>query len=79
MKKNSSYKINLSKNDFIMGIDKFSVHKPRARNYIYEWLFHKISEQEDLINLKYKFIKLSINGSDNQLYVFEGKFFKGID
>ena len=75
-KKNSSYKINLSKNDFIMGIDKFSVHKPRARNYIYEWLFHKISEQEDLINLKYKFIKLSINGSDNQLYVFEENFSK---
>ena len=46
--KNSSYKINLSNNDFFLNFNEFGIHKPRARNYIYEWIFHKIMDNENI-------------------------------
>ena len=43
-------------------MNEFSLIKPRARNYTYEWIFHKLLEENNLINLKYIFMKLKING-----------------
>ena len=37
-RKNSSYKIDILKDKTVNGLRKFSLMKPRARNYIYEWL-----------------------------------------
>ena len=50
--------------------------KPRARNYIHEWLFHELASEEDLIKLIYKFVNLRINGNSMGLYVFEENFDK---
>ena len=75
-KKNSSYKFELDKNNYLFGLKKFSLQKPRVRNYIHEWLFHEISRKNGLINLTYKFINLSINGDDQGLYVLEEGFGK---
>jgi len=74
-KKNSSYKIEL-KNNTLFGLRKFSIMKPRARNYIHEWLFHELLEEGKLITLKYDFIDLNINGSSQGLYVLEEGFDK---
>ncbi len=75
-KEKSSYKLELDKNQYIFGIKKFSIQKPRVRNYIHEWIFHELSKKEQLIKLKYKFINLSINGDDKGLYVIEEGFGK---
>ena len=75
-RKKSSYKINLSKNQYIFGIKKFSLQKPRIRNYIHEWIYHQMAEDFDLIKIKYKFLNLSINGDDKGLYVLEEGFGK---
>ena len=48
----------------MFGISKFSLQKPRIRNYIHEWIFHQLSKDFDLIKLKYEFLNLSINGED---------------
>ena len=72
----SSYKIELDKNQYLFGIKKFSLQKPRARNYIHEWIFHKLAEDFDIIKLKYEFLNLSINGEDKGLYVLEEGFGK---
>jgi len=73
--KNSSYKIEL-KNNVMFGLRKFSIMKPRARNYIHEWLFHELLSEEKLITLKYDFLNLNINGENKGLYVIEEGFDK---
>ena len=75
-KDKASYKIELDNNNKILGLNKFSLMKPRARNYIHEWLFHELMQVGDLIALKYKFINLKINGDNKGLYVLEEGFDK---
>ena len=75
-KEKSSYKIELDKDQYILGIKKFSLQKPRARNYIHEWIFHQMSDAFDIIKLKYEFLNLTINGEDKGLYVLEEGFGK---
>ena len=71
---NSSYKLNLDKNNFYDGMESFSIQKPRIRNYINEWIFHELSEELNLVKLKYNFINLKINGEKMGLYVIEEGF-----
>ena len=75
-KNKASYKITIDKNKTILGLNKFSLHKPRARNYIHEWLFHQLMQEGGIINLKYEFVKLKINGESKGLYVIEEGFDK---
>ena len=75
-RKKSSYKIKLDKNQYIFGIKKFSLQKPRIRNYAHEWIYHQMSKDFDLIKIKYEFLNLSINGEDKGLYVLEEGFGK---
>ena len=75
-KKKSSYKIELDRNKYLFGIKKFSLQKPRLRNYIHEWIFHEMSKDFNIIKIKYDFIKLFINGEDKGLYVIEEGFGK---
>ena len=53
------------------GLRKFSLMKPRARNYVYEWIYHELIGEEQLIKLKYKFIRLKINGESQGVYVLK--------
>ena len=41
----ASYKIEIDNNKTIMGLNKFSLIKPRARNYIHEWLYHQLMRE----------------------------------
>ena len=75
-KKYSSYRIDLKREGRIFNVKKFSLMKPRARNYIHEWIFHELVGEGGLIKLKYKFVNLEINGKDEGLYVFEEGFGK---
>ena len=75
-KEKSSYKINLDRNQYLFGMRKFSIQKPRVRNYIHEWIFHQMAKDFNIIKLNYKFINLSINGDDKGLYVLEEGFGK---
>lgn len=75
-KNKSSYKLELDKDQFLFGMKKFSLQKPRLRNYVHEWIFHELSKNEGLIKIKYNFINLSFNGDDMGLYVIEEGFGK---
>ena len=75
-KSKSSYRISLKKNARILGLKKFSLQKPRARNYIYEWIFHELNSENDSITLKYNFVNLYLNDEDLGLYVIEEFFSK---
>lgn len=75
-KDNLSYRLYLKDSEKIFGLRKFSLQKPRMRNYIHEWVFHKLISETDLINIKYEFIELSVNGSNSSLYNIEEGFDK---
>lgn len=70
-RKNSSYKIDILRDKTFDGLRKFSLMKPRARNYVYEWIYHELIGEEQSIKLKYKFIRLKINGESQGIYVIE--------
>ena len=72
----SSYKVKLKNDKTILGINKFSLMKPRMRNYIHEWIYHELMKEGNLISLKYEFVKLKINGVNKGLYVVEEGFDK---
>ena len=75
-KEKSSYKLELDRDQYIFGIKKFSIQKPRVRNYVHEWIFHELSKEQGIIKIKYDFINLSINGDNKGLYVIEEGFGK---
>jgi hypothetical protein len=63
-----SYRIKLKGNKTILGMRKFSIHHPKTRGYINEWLFHKINKDESLMGLRYHFaegfLKINLKNSD---------------
>ena len=63
-------------NDRIWGMEEFSIQKPIARNYTYEYLYHKFLEETGHLSLKYFFINLFFNDEDRGLYAVEESFSK---
>jgi len=51
-KEKSSYKIELDKNNYIFGASKFSLQKPRLRNYAHEWIYHQMAKDFDIIKIR---------------------------
>ena len=72
----TSYKIDLRGDNRIWGLEEFSIQKPITRNYIYEYIFHKFLEFNNLISLKYFFINLKINNNNQGIYAVEEGFSK---
>jgi hypothetical protein len=60
----------------LFGMKKFSLQRPAIRNYIHEWVYHKLLENEDVIALRYKFVHLTLNGKDLGPYTIEEFFDK---
>ena len=59
-KLSTSYKVDLRGTKRIWGLEEFALQKPITRNYVYEYMFHKL-EINNLISLKYFFINLKLN------------------
>ena len=53
---------------------KFSLHHPKTKNYIYEWLFHQALKREGIIALNYNFFQVHINNEDWGIYALEEHF-----
>ncbi len=75
-KDQTSYRIDLRGENRIWGLEEFSVQKPVTRNYIYEYIFHKYLEFHNLISLKYFFVNLSVNDTQQGIYAVEEGFSK---
>ncbi|GAA4891364.1 hypothetical protein GCM10023311_14650 [Flaviramulus aquimarinus] len=56
-----SFRVKLKNDQTILGMRKFSIHNPKTRLFINEWLLHKAIKKEDLIGLRYHFIEGSIH------------------
>jgi hypothetical protein len=65
-----SFKIKTKNSDEnIYGLKRFAVQHPATISYLYEWLFHVVLKEENLIAHKVKFINLVVNGNDLGVYI----------
>lgn len=60
----------------VLGMKQFSVHHPGTRNFLWEWLFQRALQAEDIVNLRYKFVQVIVNGRDLGIYALEEHFEK---
>ena len=67
----TSYFIKIRGDDKISGMNEFSIIKPRARNYLNEWIFHQLLKEANLPHIRYEFALVYINGTSNGLYAIE--------
>lgn len=71
-----SYRVVVKGENSIFGMKTFSIQHPKTRNYLGEWLFHKLLKHEGLIGLRYDFLNVTINGKDYGVYALEEHFEK---
>ena len=72
----TSYKIDITSDDKLNGLEEFSIQKPIARNYIYEYIFHKLNKESKVISLDYSLVNFFVNGIDRGIFVIEEGFSK---
>lgn len=71
-----SFRIKLKKSYSWDRLRTFSVQTPAARDYLREWVAHKIFENQDVLTTRYGFVPLYINNSSRGLYAWEEHFQK---
>lgn len=71
-----SFRIKISSDRAWKGINTFSLHTPKARYFLHEWLLHQFWEKEDVLTTRYDFIELMINEESKGIYAYEEHFAK---
>ncbi len=71
-----SFRVKVKGEQTLLGMKQFSLHHPRARNFAYEWLFHRALEREDILGLRYEFVEVSLNDKNLGVYALEEHFEK---
>ena len=71
-----SFRVQVQGDHTLLGMKQFSLQHPWTRNYLYEWLFHKALRREDIIALRYEFLRVTVNGEDWGVYALEEHFEK---
>ncbi|PIR44961.1 MAG: hypothetical protein COV10_02015 [Candidatus Vogelbacteria bacterium CG10_big_fil_rev_8_21_14_0_10_51_16] len=60
----------------LMGMKRFSLHHPKARNFLYEWVYQQALRREDILSLRYTFVTVDVNGRYLGVYALEEHFSK---
>jgi hypothetical protein len=60
----------------VLGMKRFSLHHPAARNDLAEWIYHRALAREGLVALRYEFVEVSLNGKSLGVYALEEHFDK---
>lgn len=55
-----SFRVKVEGQNALMGMRKFSLHRPGTRNYAGEWLFHQVLADAGIINLQYHFVQVAL-------------------
>ena len=69
-----SFRVVVKDGKTVIGMDKFSLQHPKTRNWLGEWLFHKVIKDQGIISLKYDFVRVILNGKDLGIYAIEEHF-----
>jgi hypothetical protein len=71
-----SYRISVKDGQTIMGLKTFSIQSPKVRDYLQEWVMHKICDQEGLLTTSLDYVPVVLNGMDYGVYNVEEHFEK---
>lgn len=71
-----SLRVKVKGEDTLLGIKQFSLQHPRTRGYVSEWVYHEALRREGLPALRYRFVRVHLNGKDMGIYALEEHFEK---
>lgn len=71
-----SYRIKVSGEGSWNRLKTFSIQQPGARNFLDEWVFHRLLEEIDILSPRYDFIEVYENGAYKGIYAYEEHFEK---
>lgn len=69
-----SFRVVARKDGGFLGMKRFSLQHPGTRQYLNEWLHHRLMAGEGIIALRYGFIQLRFNDQDLGIYAYEEHF-----
>ncbi len=69
-----SFRVQLKGDGRLFGMKTFSLQAPERRNGIHEWIFHRALERERLVALRYRFVRVLLNGADLGIHAVEEHF-----
>ena len=69
-----SFRIVVKDGKTVLGMDKFSIQHPKTRNWLGEWIFHKVVKDQGIVSLKYDFVRVILNGKDLGIFAIEEHF-----
>jgi len=72
-----SYRIELTDEQSVLGgLKEFSIQNPEARHFTEEYFLHQLASSLDILNTRYGFVQLTLNGRNLGLYAYEEHFTK---
>jgi len=71
-----SFRLEMAGEQTVLGMKRFSLQHPQTRAYLNEWVFHRALAREDVLALRYRFVAVSLNGTELGLYAVEEHFDK---
>ena len=63
-----SFNVKVVGDESVYNLKYFALQHPKTLSYLYEWLFMKFLENEQLISYKMKFVNLKVNGDSLGIY-----------
>ncbi|AFY71571.1 Spore coat protein CotH [Thalassoporum mexicanum PCC 7367] len=69
-----SFRVHVKDDKHFLGMRRFSLHSPKTRNYLYEWVWLENLRREGVLAPRYQFIDLNFNGSPKGVYAIEEHF-----
>lgn len=71
-----SFRIKITDGKTLFGMKSFSIQSPKTRQFLNEYIVHKLFEKEDVLTTRYHFNPIAINGKYNGVYAIEEHFDK---
>jgi hypothetical protein len=66
-----SLKVKTRGDSRLFGMREFAIQKPWTRNYLTEWVFHRVLAYEDIPYLQFSFVDVQVNGKEMGIYSVE--------
>ncbi|MEM9921621.1 MAG: CotH kinase family protein [Bacteroidota bacterium] len=71
-----SFRIRMRDTDTWRRMREFSLHTPKARAFLMEWVLHEFFKREDVLTTRYDFVQLKLNDKNLGVYAAEEHFDK---
>jgi hypothetical protein len=73
-----SFRVKLEGPGSLLGLRHFSLHHPKTRNFVHEWIYHRALAREGVIALRYDFVEVGFQGRSLGIYALEEHFDAGM-